>query len=110
MHETQKKIRTLKTELIRMQKYAFNALLHYTYILCLVISKINVYRYLGCQCYSLVFERCKLQFEQLPLVLIGECYKEMCHFSDNHCLKTVLAAVINVVYVKYTSDTGQCQT
>jgi len=52
----------------------------------------------------------KLQFEFLPFILIGESYKEMCHLIDNHSLKTVLAAVINVVYVKYTSDTGQCQT
>jgi len=80
------------------------------YITRIVINKINVGRYSSCQCCSLAFERYKLQFEHLPFILIGEFYKEMCHLSDNHFLKTVLAAVINVVYVKYTSDTGQCQT
>jgi len=80
------------------------------YITRMFINKFNVGRYSGCQCYSLVFERYELQFEHLPFILIGECYKEMCHLIDNHSLKTVLAAVINVVYVKYTSDTGQCQT
>jgi hypothetical protein len=109
MHETQNKIRTFKPEHKRMQRYAFTALLHYTCISGLFI-KIYIGRYSGCQRYSLVFERYKLQFEQFPFVLIGECYEEMCHLSDNHCLKTVLAAVINVVYVKYTSDSGQCQT
>jgi len=80
------------------------------YMTCIVFNKFCVGRYSGCQCYSLVFERYKLQLEHLPLILIGECYKEMCHLSDSHFLKTVLAAVMNVVYVKYTSDTGQCQT
>jgi len=39
------------------------------YMTRIVFNKFNVGRYLGCQCYSLLFERYKLQFEHLPFIL-----------------------------------------